>query len=87
VEKPEVERAPSDLGITGIYVLGTYIYDAISRIRPGRNGELQLSDAYNVVTNQMEVYATRINGKRYDIGTMDLWIRTFMEFAKNRSIL
>jgi len=87
VEKPEVERAPSDLGITGIYVLGTYIYEAISMIRPGRNGELQLSDAYNVVTNQMDVYATRINGKRYDIGTMDLWIETFMEFAKHRPIL
>jgi len=67
VEKPEVERVPSDLGITGIYVLGTYIYDAISMIRPGRNGELQLSDVYNVVKNQMDVYATRINGKRYDI--------------------
>ena len=84
VEKPEVENAPSDFGITGIYVLGSYIYDAISKIKPGRNGELQLSDAYNIIIEQQEVYATRIRGKRYDIGTMDLWIKTFLEFAKQR---
>ena len=84
VEKPEVENAPSDFGMTGIYVLGSYIYDAISKIKPGRNGELQLSDAYNIIIEQQEVYATRIRGKRYDIGTMDLWIKTFLEFAKQR---
>lgn len=86
VEKPDVKKAPSNFGITGIYVLGDYIYDAITRIKPGLNGELQLSDAYNVIVNQMDVYATRINGKRYDIGTMDLWIRTFFEFAKLRDL-
>ena len=81
VEKPEPESAPSDLGITGIYILGTYVYDYISQLKPGKNGELQLSDVYNVMIKDMDVFATRINGKRYDIGTMELWIKTFMEFA------
>jgi UTP--glucose-1-phosphate uridylyltransferase len=87
VEKPEVEKAFSDLGITGIYVLDSYIFGAISRVKPIWNGELQFSDAYNVITNQMDVYATRINGKRYDIGTMDLWIRTFMKFTMEKKII
>ncbi len=87
VEKPEVGYAPSDLGITGIYVFGKYVYDAISKTKPGRNGELQLSDTYNIITDRMDVYATRIDGKRYDIGTMDLWIKTFVEFAKQSGVL
>ncbi len=86
VEKPEPENAPSDLGITGIYVLGTYVYDYISQIHPGKNGELQLSDVYNVMIKDMDVYASRINGRRYDIGTMELWIKTFIEFAKEKGI-
>jgi UTP--glucose-1-phosphate uridylyltransferase len=87
VEKPEVEEAPSNLGITGIYVLGGYVYDYISRLKPGRNGEFQLSDVYNMMLENMEVYATLINGKRYDIGTMELWIRTFFEFARDKKII
>jgi UTP-glucose-1-phosphate uridylyltransferase len=34
----------------------------------------------------MDVYASRINGRRYDIGTMELWIKTFIEFAKEKGI-
>ena len=87
VEKPNPEDAPSDLGITGIYVLGKYVYKYISEIQPGKNGELQLSDAYNAMTRDMDVYASRIRGKRYDIGSMDLWIKTFLEFAREREII
>lgn len=87
VEKPNREDAPSDLGITGIYVLGKYVYKYISKLRPGKNGELQLSDAYNAMIRDMDVYASRISGKRYDIGTMDLWIKTFLEFARERGIV
>lgn len=87
VEKPIPEEAPSDLGITGIYVLGRYVYEYISKIQPGKNGELQLSDAYNFMIKDMDVYASHISGKRYDIGTMDLWIKTFIEFARNKEII
>ena len=83
VEKPNVGQAPSNLGITGIYVLGPYIYDYISGIKPGKNGEYQLADAYNSLMKEREVIAAIIEGKRYDIGTKEMWIRTFLEFAKN----
>ncbi|MHB8372942.1 MAG: UTP--glucose-1-phosphate uridylyltransferase [Thermoplasmataceae archaeon] len=86
VEKPEAKDAPSNFGITGIYILGNYIYDTIPKIKAGKNGELQLSDAYNIITEEQDVYATKINGERFDIGTMDLWIKTFVDFAKRRGI-
>lgn len=86
VEKPNPEDALSDFGITGIYVLGKYVYEYIAKLQPGKNGELQLSDAYNAMIRDMDIYASRISGKRYDIGTMDLWVKTFLEFARERKI-
>lgn len=82
VEKPSPEEAQSDLGITGIYILGAYVYDFIRKIGPGRNGEYQLSDAIDLMAKDMDVYGSIINGKKYDIGSKELWIRTFVEFAR-----
>ena len=87
VEKPTVEEAPSNLGITGIYVLGSYIYDYLSDIKPGMNGEYQLAEAYNLLVKERDVIATKIDGKRYDIGTKEMWIKTFLEFAKREGIV
>ncbi|MEM0134887.1 MAG: UTP--glucose-1-phosphate uridylyltransferase, partial [Thermoplasmatales archaeon] len=81
VEKPSIEEAPSNLGITGIYVLGPYIYKYLNTIKQGKNGEFQLADAYNLLVKEMDVIAAKIDGKRYDIGTKEMWIRTFVEFA------
>lgn len=81
IEKPDHNEAPSNLGITGIYTFGDYVYDYIQRIKPGKNSEYQLSDAYNLMVDDMDVYAIEMKGKRYDIGTKELWIRTFVDFA------
>ncbi|MEM0134578.1 MAG: sugar phosphate nucleotidyltransferase, partial [Thermoplasmatales archaeon] len=81
VEKPDLKSAPSNLGITGIYIFGKFIYDYLQRIGTGRNGEYQLSDAYNLMIKDMEVFALEMKGKRYDIGNKELWIKTFVEFA------
>lgn len=87
VEKPEIADAPSNLGITGIYVLGDYIYDYLDAVYPGKNGELQLADAYNLLIKKMDVIGAKIEGKRYDIGTKEMWVRTFVEFAKKEGII
>ena len=79
-EKPNISESPSDLGVTGIYILGPYIYEFLDTLRPGRNGEYQLSDAYNLLAKNMDVFALIMKGKRYDIGTKELWIKTFIEF-------
>ncbi|MCL4333497.1 MAG: sugar phosphate nucleotidyltransferase [Candidatus Thermoplasmatota archaeon] len=85
VEKPDPSKSPSNLGITGIYVLGSYFYDYLKMIKPGVNGEFQLADAYNLLVKGMEVIAAEIEGTRYDIGTKELWFNTFIEFSKNLS--
>ena len=83
VEKPEINQAPSDLGITGIYAFHPEIYDYISRLSLGRNNEMQLSDAVNLMANERDVFGYIINGRRYDIGTKEMWYRTFIEFSKD----
>ena len=60
VEKPELSRAPSDMGITGIYLFHSEIYDYISRISPGRGNELQLSDALNIMAKETDLFGITI---------------------------
>ena len=81
VEKPSPEEAPSDLGITGIYALEPDIFGCIDNLKPGRNGELQLTDALLDYSGNRKVYASTFKGTRYDIGTKELWIKTFIEFT------
>ena len=80
IEKPEPENAPSNLAITGIYIFNSNIYDYISQLKPGKNNEMQLTDAINMLCKNDDVYGSIINGKRYDIGTMELWIESFLTF-------
>ncbi len=83
IEKPEISQAPSNFGITGIYVFQPEIYSYISELSPGKNNEMQLSDAINKMSKEREVFGYIINGKRYDIGTKEMWYRTFIEFSQN----
>ncbi len=84
VEKPSVEETPSNMGITGIYIFKKEIYKYLRNVKPGKNGEMQLSDAINAMAKEYEIYGQIINGERYDIGNMELWIKTFLKFARER---
>lgn len=81
VEKPSLAEAPSRYGITGAYLLTPEIYSAISRTGPGVHGEVQLTDALQLLAREQAVYAAVIVGKRFDIGDRFLWIKTNLEFA------
>ena len=81
VEKPGPGVTASRLGITGAYVLTPEIYSAIDSIKPGFRGELQITDALQLLAERMPVYATTFSGERHDIGDRFLWIRTNLEFA------
>jgi UTP-glucose-1-phosphate uridylyltransferase len=71
VEKPQPQNAPSNLGIIGVYVFNSAIFNAIKKIKPGVNGEYQLTDAIKMmIDDRYKVYYTKINGKHIDIGTM-----------------
>jgi len=62
VEKPEPDRAPSDLGITGIYILDNKIFDYLSRIKIGKNNEYKLTDALNLYEKENDLYASSCKG-------------------------
>jgi UTP--glucose-1-phosphate uridylyltransferase len=81
VEKPKVEEAPSDIGIIGRYILTPEIFDYIEELKPGRNGEIQLTDALKVMSMEKTVYGMIFKGRRYDIGDKTEWLKANIELA------
>ncbi|AWX33457.1 UTP--glucose-1-phosphate uridylyltransferase GalU [Methanosphaera sp. BMS] len=78
VEKPKLADAPSNLGITGRYVLTPDIFDKLDSTDAGVGGEIQLTDAINA---QDEVYACTFEGKIYDIGNTLEWLKSSIDMA------
>lgn len=81
VEKPSPEDAPSNLGITGTYVLSPRIFDCLERTPPGRGGEVQLTDALRLLREEEPLYGLQFEGTRYDIGDKLGWLKTTMRLA------
>ena len=77
MEKPTLADAPGRLETTGIYVLESNFYKFLEKIKPGRNNEYQLADAFILYLKEKKMYAKRINGTRNDIGTKEFWVETF----------
>lgn len=84
VEKPGAEEAPSDLAIAGRYVFTPDIFEYISQIKPGSNGEIQITDAMRMMVKKRAMYARQLEGKRCDIGNKEGFLRTNIEFAMKR---
>lgn len=84
VEKPEVNEAPSNLAIAARYVFAPSIFAALDRTRPGKGGEIQLTDAVRLLLREGgKVYGICLGQteKRYDIGNFESYFRAFVEFA------
>jgi UTP--glucose-1-phosphate uridylyltransferase len=71
VEKPAVADAPSNLAIIGRYILTPDIFEILRRTPPGKNGELQITDALKVQATEGMVLAYRFKGRRFDCGSVD----------------
>ncbi len=84
VEKPKQEDAPSDLGITGRYLLTPDIFNAIDKTRPGKGGEIQLTDALRILSRERELYAYDFEGVRYDLGNKTDYIKATIDYALRR---
>lgn len=87
VEKPGRANAPSKLCIIGRYVLTPDIFDHIHATRPGRGGEIQLTDAMKAQARESPIRALRFSGVRYDVGGKLDYLRAMVEFAAARSDL
>lgn len=84
IEKPSMEEAPSNLAIAARYVFAPEIFEAIARTKPGKGGEIQLTDAIRLLIRQGgRVHGVRLrpDERRYDIGNFDAYFRAFVEFA------
>jgi UTP--glucose-1-phosphate uridylyltransferase len=68
VEKPKPEEAPSNLSITGRYVLPSAIFDCLERTKPGAGGEIQLTDAMKILAKEQGLWAYIYEGISYDAG-------------------
>jgi UTP--glucose-1-phosphate uridylyltransferase len=68
VEKPRADKAPSDLGITGRYVLPPEIFEYLSETKPGAGGEIQLTDGLCRLAADGKLYATVFQGRTHDAG-------------------
>ena len=81
VEKPKPADAPSRLAITSRYVLSPTIFSALEKTTPGKNGELQLTDALARLVQSEPVFGWRYGGRRFDIGDKLGFVKTNIEFA------
>ena len=84
VEKPSVDAAPSDLAIVGPYVFSPAIFDCLSVTSQGAIGELQLTDAIDLLAKREPVFAHRFDARRYDAGTPLGLLKTSVELALGR---
>jgi UTP--glucose-1-phosphate uridylyltransferase len=84
VEKPPVGQAPSRLAIVGRYLLTPAIWPAIDRVEPGYGGELQITDALQMVAQQEGMYAYRFDGVRYDTGRPLALLKASIEIGLRR---
>lgn len=78
VEKPDVDKAPSNLAIVGRYILTPDIFDKIKQTEQGVNGEIQLTDALSKLD---AIYGVKFNGKVFNIENRLEWIKSSIDFA------
>ncbi len=81
VEKPDTESAPSDLAIIGRYILTPDIFDILAKSKPGKGGEIQLTDAIGKLLKKRAVYGFLFKGKRYDAGDKFGYLKATVDFA------
>lgn len=87
VEKPRLEEAPSNLAITGRYILTPTVFETLSDTTPGAGGELQLTDGMKLLLKREKMYAYVYEGKRHDTGDKLGFLKATVEFALKRDDL
>ena len=87
IEKPALEEAPSRLAVLGRYIINPEIFGILEQTKPGRGGEIQLTDALQVLAQQQGMYAYNFQGRRYDVGDKEGFLEATVEFALRREDL
>ena len=87
VEKPSIDKAPSNLAIGGRYILSNNIFNYLENQQKGVGDEIQLTDSIKRMMEHEDVYALQIDAKRYDIGSRKGFLEATIDFALNRDDL
>jgi len=84
VEKPSPKDAPSNLAVIGRYILTPDIFDILRNTPPGKNGEVQITDALQTQANNGKVVAYRFRGQRFDCGSIEGFVEATNFFFQHR---
>ncbi len=88
VEKPEADKAPSNLAVIGRYVLSPTVLNNLNQMKTGSGGEIQLTDAIaDDIAGGVPVYGYRFNGQRFDCGSKAGFLQATVAFALARDDL
>ena len=83
VEKPLITTAPSNKAVIGRYILPKIIFSKLSKLKPGKGGEIHITDAIqSLILENNKFIAHRFSGKYLDCGTMKGYINSTLEIAK-----
>ncbi|MEA2110739.1 MAG: UTP--glucose-1-phosphate uridylyltransferase GalU [Campylobacterota bacterium] len=85
VEKPDPKDAPSNLAIIGRYILIPEIFDVLEETKPGKGGEIQITDALLTLAKQGKVLAYKFEGRRFDCGSVDGFVEATNYFYEKKS--
>lgn len=87
IEKPDVDKAPSNVAILGRYIITPTIFSILENQQPGKGGEIQLTDALKTLGKQEAIYAYNFEGRRYDVGDKFGFLEATIDFALKRDYL
>ena len=87
IEKPNPKDAPTNMAIIGRYILTPDIFDILRKTKPGKGGEIQITDALLTQTKQGKVIAYKFKGQRFDCGSVDGFVHAINHFAGEQGIL
>ena len=83
IEKPTIKKAPSNKAVIGRYIIPKTIFRALSKLKPGKGGEIHITDAIQLLIHQKNTFiAHNFSGKYLDCGSMNGYINSSIEISK-----
>ncbi len=83
VEKPKPEDAPTNMAVIGRYILTPEIFEYLRNTPPGRNGEVQITDALRTLAQDRQVLAVKFKGERFDCGSVEGFVKATNYYFEN----
>ena len=87
IEKPTIEEAPSCLAFAGRYVFQPDVFDYLAQAQPGKNDEIQLTDAMRAMVESRPMFGCEFSGKRHDIGNKLDFLKTNIHYGLRNPLL